>query len=79
MLLPEAIRQLRTHVLGSEVSHGVIPRLLAETAGRFAVYDLMEDAPPKNFIEAAERGDNNYIVKVIERTLDFNINQTVSV
>jgi hypothetical protein len=38
----------------------------------------MEDAPPKNFIEAAERGDNNYIVKVIERTLDFNINQTVS-
>jgi len=41
------------------------------------VYDLVEDAPPRSFIEAAERGDDNYIIKAIERTLDFNINQTV--
>jgi hypothetical protein len=41
------------------------------------VYDLVEDAPPRSFIEAAERGDDNYIIKAIERTIDFNINQTV--
>lgn len=51
---------------------------VAGVCGRFAVYDLVEDGPPRNFIEAAERGDDNYIIKAIERTLDFNINQTVS-
>lgn len=48
----------------------------AESA-RFRVYDLVEDAPPKNFHEAAERGDTNYLVKTIERTIDFDINMTV--
>jgi hypothetical protein len=51
--------------------------LATETSARFAVYDLLEAGPPRNFIEAAERGDDNYIIKVIERTIDFNINQTV--
>lgn len=47
------------------------------SCGRFAINDLVEDGPPRNFIEAAERGDDSYIIKAIERTLDFNINQTV--
>lgn len=49
----------------------------AESSARYAVYDLVEDGPPRTFIEAAERGDDSYIIKTIERTLDFNINQTV--
>lgn len=59
----------------------VVPCLFrpAESSGRFAVYDLLEAGPPRNFIEAAERGDENYIIKTIERTIDFNINQTVCV
>eukprot|EP00775_Hariotina_reticulata_P002654 gene2655-2953_t len=44
-------------------------------SGRFAVYDLVDEAPPKTFHEAAERGDTAYIIKVIERTIDFDINQ----
>lgn len=45
---------------------------------RFKVYDLVEDAPPKNFHEAAERGDAAYMVRLIERTIDFNINLQVT-
>jgi hypothetical protein len=52
--------------------------LASAESARFRVYDLVEDAPPKNFHEAAERGDTNYIVKAIERTIDFDINLTVS-
>lgn len=48
----------------------------AETS-RFRVYDLVEDAPPKNFHEAAERGDVTYMVKLMERTIDFDINEQV--
>lgn len=34
--------------------------------------------PPKNIFEAAERGMVGFIVKAVERTLEFNINQRVS-
>lgn len=51
--------------------------LNAESA-KFRVYDLIDDGPPKNIHEAAERGDATYIVKLIERTIDFDINQQVS-
>ncbi|WIA13754.1 hypothetical protein OEZ85_007304 [Tetradesmus obliquus] len=50
--------------------------LCTPKSARFRVYDLVEDAPPKNFHEAAERGDTNYLVKTIERTIDFDINMT---
>jgi hypothetical protein len=43
------------------------------------VYELVDEAPPKSFHEAAERGDTTYIIKVIERTIDFDINQQVRV
>jgi hypothetical protein len=47
------------------------------SGSRFAVRDLEEEAPPRSFMEAGERGDTNFIVKAIERTLDFKINQAV--
>eukprot|EP00877_Chromochloris_zofingiensis_P009255 jgi/Chrzof1/4583/Cz14g19050.t1 len=42
---------------------------------KFAVFDLVEDAPPKTFHEAAERGNTSVIMRYIERTIDFDINQ----
>eukprot|EP00882_Tetradesmus_deserticola_P006660 GHRQ01007013.1.p1 GENE.GHRQ01007013.1~~GHRQ01007013.1.p1 ORF type:complete len:195 (+),score=75.21 GHRQ01007013.1:144-728(+) len=50
--------------------------LCTPKSARFRVYDLVGDAPPKNIHEAAERGDTHYIVKAIERTIDFDINMT---
>eukprot|EP00879_Flechtneria_rotunda_P004851 GHRR01005125.1.p1 GENE.GHRR01005125.1~~GHRR01005125.1.p1 ORF type:complete len:196 (+),score=77.08 GHRR01005125.1:170-757(+) len=44
-------------------------------SSRFKVYDLLEEAPPKTIHEAAERGDCSFIVKTIERTIDFDVNQ----
>eukprot|EP00882_Tetradesmus_deserticola_P025893 GHRQ01028479.1.p1 GENE.GHRQ01028479.1~~GHRQ01028479.1.p1 ORF type:complete len:129 (+),score=16.87 GHRQ01028479.1:349-735(+) len=52
--------------------------LCTPKSARFRVYDLVGDAPPKNIHEAAERGDTHYIVKAIERTIDFDINMIVS-
>jgi hypothetical protein len=47
------------------------------TEPKFAVYDLVESKPPKNFFEAAEAGDCDMLIRMIERTLDFDINQRV--
>lgn len=44
---------------------------------KFAVYDLVENKAPKNFFEAAEAGDSDMIIRMIERTLDFDVNQKV--
>jgi hypothetical protein len=41
------------------------------------VYDLVENKAPKNFFEAAEAGDSDMIIRMIERTLDFDVNQKV--
>jgi len=41
------------------------------------VYDLVEDRAeaPKSIHEAAERGNTNWCVRAIERTIDFDVNQ----
>ncbi len=41
------------------------------------MYDLVESPAPKTFHEAAEQGNTGMIVKTIERTIDFDINQRV--
>jgi hypothetical protein len=50
----------------------------AESLGKFPVLETTEEAPPKNLHEAAEKGQTNMAVRMIERTIDFDINQRVS-
>eukprot|EP00878_Enallax_costatus_P003965 GHUV01004186.1.p2 GENE.GHUV01004186.1~~GHUV01004186.1.p2 ORF type:complete len:191 (+),score=59.06 GHUV01004186.1:313-885(+) len=57
------------------VADGSAPLRTPKTSSRFRVYELVEDGPPKNFHEAAERGDVTYMVKLMERTIDFDINE----
>lgn len=42
---------------------------------KFAVYDLIEDQPPTTFHEAAEKGAIKFLIRMIERNVDFDINQ----
>ncbi|KAG2487618.1 hypothetical protein HYH03_013757 [Edaphochlamys debaryana] len=37
--------------------------------------DAERKGPPKDIFEAAQRGDQGYIKRIAERTLDFNVNQ----
>lgn len=37
--------------------------------------DIVKPGGPKNIFEAAERGSVGFIVKLVERTIEFNINQ----
>lgn len=52
-------------------------------AARFAIYDLKGPArdelalPPKTIFEAAERGDASWIQNLVERTVEFDIDQRV--
>lgn len=45
------------------------------TKSKFAVFGLVDEEPPKTFHEAAEKGNTNMLVRMIERTIDFDINQ----
>ena len=47
-------------------------------ADKFAVFDLRsDDAHPKTIHEAGEKGNVNFIMRQVERTIDFDINQRV--
>jgi hypothetical protein len=52
-------------------------RLIAEFASKFAVFELSDEPAPKTFHEAAEKGNLSMLMKFIERTIDFDINQRV--
>lgn len=45
----------------------------ALAADKYAVWDLA-DAPPKNIFEAAERGNLAYIQRILDRTVELDIN-----
>jgi hypothetical protein len=49
----------------------------AEFASKFAVFELSDEPAPKTFHEAAEKGNLSMLMKFIERTIDFDINQRV--
>jgi len=52
-----------------------LPYSLTVRAAKDEDADLKAVGAPKSIHEAAERGNTGFIVRAIERTLDFDINQ----
>lgn len=58
-----------------EVSGKLSPNATTSNRNKFSVYDLVEEAPPRSFHEAAERGNTKFLIRTIERNIEFDINQ----
>lgn len=52
-------------------------RTSGATGGGYQIYGLTEKGPSSDFHEAAERGDRKYLISVLERSLDFDVDVKV--